>query len=44
MTKLLPAIRKASESWSPKAIEVSPVLINKDNVAAFLKEHPDAMK
>jgi ribose transport system substrate-binding protein len=44
MTKLLPAIRKAGASWSPKAIEVSPVLINKDNVAAFLKEHPDAMK
>ena len=44
MTKLLPAIRKAGASWSPKAIEVPPVLINKDNVAAFLKEHPDVMK
>ena len=44
MTKLLPAIRKAGASWSPKAIEVSPLLIDEDNVVAFLKEHPDAMK
>ena len=44
MTKLLPVIKKAGASWTPKAVEVPPVLITKDNIASFLKDHPDAMK
>jgi len=44
MVKLLPVIKKAGASWTPKAIEVPAILVTKQNVAEFLKEHPDAMK
>ena len=34
---------KAGASWQPKAVEVPAVLVTKDTVEAFLKEHPDAI-
>jgi len=42
MVKLLKDIKAAGAGWTPKAAEVPAVLITKDNVAQFLKEHPDA--
>ena len=32
----------AGAQWQPKAVEVPAVLITKDTVEAFLKEHPEA--
>ncbi len=34
----------AGDSWKPVAAEVAPVIITKDNVAQFIKDHPDAIK
>lgn len=42
MVKLLADIKKAGADWKPKAVEVPAVLITKDTVADFLKQHPDA--
>jgi ribose transport system substrate-binding protein len=42
MVKLLKDIKAAGASWAPKAAEVPAVLVTKDNVEAFLKDHPDA--
>ena len=44
MTKLLVEIKKAGADWQPKAVEVPAVLITKDTVESFLKEHPDAVQ
>jgi ribose transport system substrate-binding protein len=43
MVKLLDDIRKAGASWTPRAVEVPAVLVTRDNVAQFLKDHPDAV-
>lgn len=43
MVKLLPEIIDAGDSWEPKAIEVPAILVTKDNVEQFLKDHPDAI-
>lgn len=43
MVKLLPQIIDAGDSWEPKAIEVPAILVTKDNVEQFLKDHPDAI-
>ncbi|MGN6549396.1 MAG: sugar ABC transporter substrate-binding protein [Pararhizobium sp.] len=44
MVELLPKIKKAGDSWQPKAVEVPAVLVTQDNIGQFLKEHPDAIK
>jgi ribose transport system substrate-binding protein len=44
MIKLLPEIAKAGASWTPKAVEVSAVLVTKDSIDKFLADHPAAMK
>jgi ribose transport system substrate-binding protein len=40
MVKLLADTRKAD--WTPKAVEVPAVLVTKETVADFLKQHPEA--
>ena len=42
MVKMLKEIKAAGAGWTPKAAEVAAVLIAKDNVVQFLKDHPDA--
>lgn len=42
MVKLLADIKAAGADWKPKAVEVPAVLITKDTVADFLKQHPEA--
>jgi ribose transport system substrate-binding protein len=42
MVKLLVDIKKAGSAWQPKAVEVPAVLVTKDNIADFLKQHPEA--
>jgi ribose transport system substrate-binding protein len=44
MVKMLKEIKDAGASWQPKAVEVPAVLVTKDTVDGFLKEHPDAIK
>jgi ribose transport system substrate-binding protein len=44
MIKMLPDIMKAGAGWQPKAVEVPAVLVTKDTVEQFVKEHPDAIK
>jgi ribose transport system substrate-binding protein len=34
---------KAGAAWQPKAFEVTAVVVTKDTIAQFIKEHPDAM-
>jgi len=34
---------KAGSAWQPKAVEVPAVVVTKDSVADFLKQHPDAI-
>jgi ribose transport system substrate-binding protein len=42
MVKLLKDIKAAGGSWTPKAAEVPAVLVTKETVEQFLKDHPDA--
>jgi ribose transport system substrate-binding protein len=42
MVKLLKDIKAAGAGWAPKAVEIPAVLVTKDTVAQFLKDHPDA--
>jgi ribose transport system substrate-binding protein len=42
MVKLLKDIQAAGGGWSPKAAEVPAVLVSKETIEQFLKEHPDA--
>lgn len=35
---------QAGGGWTPKAVEVPAVVLTKDNVEQFIKEHPDALK
>jgi ribose transport system substrate-binding protein len=44
MIKMLPDIMKAGAGWQPKAAEVPAVLVTKETVEQFVKEHPDAIK
>jgi ribose transport system substrate-binding protein len=44
VTKMIVDIKAAGKDWTPKAAEVSAVLVTKDTVDAFLAEHPDAIK
>jgi len=41
MVKLLKDITSAGASWTPKAVEVPAVLVTKDTVAQFIKDHTD---
>jgi ribose transport system substrate-binding protein len=34
---------KAGAAWQPKAVEVPAVVVTKDTVNAFLKDHPEAI-
>ena len=34
----------AGSAWQPKAVEVTAVVVTRDNVEAFLKDHPDAIQ
>jgi len=43
MVNMLKEIRDAGDSWEPKAVEVSAVLVTQDTVEAFLAEHPEAI-
>ena len=43
MVKLLKEIKAAGAGWSPKAVEVPAILVTQDNVAQFIKDHPDAI-
>ncbi|HWA47726.1 MAG TPA: sugar ABC transporter substrate-binding protein [Dongiaceae bacterium] len=44
MVKMLDEIKKAGDSWQPKAAEVPAVLVTKDNVEQFVKDHPEALQ
>jgi ribose transport system substrate-binding protein len=41
MLKLMADIKAAGAGWTPKAVEVPAVLVTKDTVEDFLKQHPD---
>ncbi len=43
MVKLLKDVKAAGSAWAPKAVEVPAILVTKENVDGFLKEHPDAL-
>ncbi|WP_062014491.1 substrate-binding domain-containing protein [Aureimonas sp. AU4] len=43
MVEMLDEIRKAGADWTPKAAEVPAVLVTKDTVADFVKQHPEAL-
>ena len=42
MVKLLKEVKAAGTGWAPKAVEVPAVLVTRENVDAFLEQHPDA--
>lgn len=44
MVKMLDEIKKAGDAWQPKAAEVPAVLVTKDTVEQFVKDHPDALQ
>ena len=37
----IPEIRKAGAAWTPKSVIPDHVIVTKDNVDAYIKEHPD---
>jgi ribose transport system substrate-binding protein len=44
MVKMLDEIKKAGDGWTPKAAEVTAVLVTGDTVADFTAQHPEALK
>lgn len=44
MVKMLDEIKKAADGWQAKAAEVPAVLVTKDTVEQFVKDHPDALQ
>jgi ribose transport system substrate-binding protein len=45
--KLVEVVKLAidqGDSWKPIAAEIPPIIINKDNVEQFIKDHPDAVE
>lgn len=42
MVEMLDEIKKAGTDWTPKAAEVPAVLVTRDTVADFVKQHPEA--
>jgi ribose transport system substrate-binding protein len=43
MVKLLKDIKATGATWVPKAVEVPAVLVTKNTVGEFVKDHPDAL-
>jgi len=43
MVKLLVDIKAGAGSWTPKAVEVPAVLVTKETVEQFVKDHPEAL-
>lgn len=43
MVKILADIKAAGENWTPKAVEVPAILVTKETVADFVKQHPEAL-
>ncbi|WP_343713225.1 sugar ABC transporter substrate-binding protein [Inquilinus sp.] len=43
MVKLLVDIKAGTGSWTPKAVEVPAVLVTKETVEQFVKDHPEAL-
>lgn len=43
MTKLLVDIKAAGAGWTPKAVEVPAILVTRETVGQFVKDHPDAV-
>jgi ribose transport system substrate-binding protein len=41
MVKLLKISKADEAAWTPKVVEVPAVLVTKDTIAAFLREHPE---
>ena len=44
MVKMIVDIKAAGKDWTPKAAEVTAVLVTKDTVDGFIADHPDALK
>ncbi len=44
MVKMLDEIKKSGDGWQAKAAEVPAVLVTKDTVEQFVKDHPDALQ
>jgi ribose transport system substrate-binding protein len=44
MVKMLDEIKKAGAGWQAKAAEVPAVLVTKETVEQFVKDHPDALQ
>jgi len=42
MVKLLKQIKAAGAGWTAKAVEVPAILVTKETVDQFIKDHPDA--
>ncbi|KQQ90260.1 substrate-binding domain-containing protein [Aureimonas sp. Leaf324] len=43
MVEMLDEIKKAGADWTPKAAEVPAILVTKETVADFVKQHPEAL-
>ena len=43
MVKILADIKAAGDSWAPKAVEIPAILVTKETVADFVKQHPEAL-
>jgi ribose transport system substrate-binding protein len=43
MLGIIDEAMKAGKGWEPKAVEVTAVVVTKDTVEQFLKDHPDAI-
>lgn len=43
MTDTLVEAAKAGADWQPKSVEVPAVVVTQDNVAGFVKQHPEAL-
>ena len=43
MVKLLVDIKAGTGNWTPKAVEVPAVLVTKETVESFVKDHPEAL-
>ena len=44
MVKMIVDIKAAGKDWTPKAAEVTAVLVTKETVDGFIADHPDALK
>lgn len=44
MVKMLKEIKDAGEGWQPKAAEVPAIMVTKETIEQFLKEHPETIQ